>query len=67
MKMVLRKFEDIKGVIRSRKSKDRLYNGQEKKYKWQTMLCKTLYRKIKIEQHKHHKKPGMHTSVPEGF
>jgi len=29
----LRKFEDNKGVIRSRKSKDRQYNGQKKKDK----------------------------------
>jgi hypothetical protein len=32
--MVHEKFEDIKGVIRSRKSKkDRQYNGQKKKDK----------------------------------
>ena len=59
MNIVLRKCEDIKGVTRSRKSKDRQYNGQDEKYKWQTMLCQTLYRKIKIEQHKHNKKSGM--------
>ena len=40
-----------KGVIRSRKSKDRLYNDQEKKTKGQTMIWKTLHRKLKIEQH----------------
>jgi len=37
--------EDIKGVIRSRKSKDRQHNAQKKKYK--RMICKTWH--IKIE------------------
>ena len=40
-------------VIRSRKSKkDREYNGQ--KEKGQTMIYKTLHRKIKIEQRELH-------------
>jgi len=38
------------GLIRSRKSKDRQYNGQKKKDKL-TMIYKTLHRNIKIEQH----------------
>ena len=37
-------------LIRSRKSKDRQYNGQKKKDKW-TMIYITLHRNIKIEQH----------------
>ena len=43
------KFEDVKGAIRSRKSKERQYNA--KKTKGQTMIYKTLHRKLKIEQH----------------
>ena len=40
------KFEGIKGKIRSRKSNDRQYNGQEeKKTNGQTMIYKTLHRK----------------------
>jgi hypothetical protein len=39
-----------KGVISSRKSKDIQYNGQkEKRGKVQTMMYKTLHRKLKIE------------------
>jgi len=38
-------FEDIKGVIRSRKSKkDRQYNAQIKRAKGQTTIYKTLHR-----------------------
>ena len=49
-----RKFDDIKGVIRSRKSKeDKLYKGQEKRDK-KTTIYKTLHRKLMIEQHEHH-------------
>ena len=35
-------FEDNTEVIRIRKSKDRRYNGQKKKYKGQTIIYKTL-------------------------
>jgi hypothetical protein len=39
-----------KGVISSRKSKDIQYIGQkEKREKVQTMMYKTLHRKLKIE------------------
>jgi len=41
------KFEDTKEVIRSRKSKDRQYNGQKNKYKM-TNNDKPLHRKLKI-------------------
>jgi hypothetical protein len=45
-------FEDTKGVIRSRKSKkDRQYNDKRKSTKEQTLIHKTLRRKIKTEQH----------------
>jgi hypothetical protein len=47
-----KKFEDTKGVIRSCKSKkDRQHNGQKKKDKRKSTIYKTLYRKLKIEQH----------------
>ena len=62
--------EDTKEVIRSRKStRDRQYNGQKcedtiirsrksnrKRTKRQTMIYKTLHRKLKIGQHKPHLK-----------
>ena len=46
------KFEDAKGVIRSRKSrKDRQYYGQKKTDKHRYTY---LHRKLKIEQHEPH-------------
>ena len=48
---VTEKLNDIKGVIRGRKSKGRQYNGQKKKDKGQTIILKTLQKKLKIEQH----------------
>ena len=49
------KFEKAKGATRSRKlKKDRQYNGQTKKDK----RYKIVYRKPKIEQHKHYKNRG---------
>ena len=48
-------FEDVKGVIGSRKSKkDRQHNAQKKKDKTQTSIYKTLHRKLKIEQYELH-------------
>ena len=48
------RFQDTKGVIRSHQSKkDIRYNGQKKRTKkGHTMIYKTLYRKLRIEQHK---------------
>jgi hypothetical protein len=40
------KFEDTKAIVRSHKLKNRQY-----KRKRQTMVSKTLHRKLKIEQH----------------
>jgi len=52
---IVEKFQDSKGVIRSRQTKKYIqYNGQKKRTKWQTMIYKTLHRKLKIEQHKRH-------------
>ena len=51
--MYLRKFEDTKEVIRSRKSKkDR--QDKRKRIKGQTTIYKALHRKLKIEQHEPH-------------
>jgi hypothetical protein len=46
--LYLIKFDDTKGIIRSHSSKDRQYNGQRKRTKWETMVYKTLNRKLKI-------------------
>ena len=50
----MRNVEDIKSVIRSCKSvTDRQYNDKDikiKKTKGQTIIYKTQYRKLKIEQ-----------------
>jgi hypothetical protein len=47
--LCLEKFEDTKGVIRSRISKDRQYKGQKKKV--QKTVNITLQIKLKNEQH----------------
>ena len=44
-------FEDSDRVIRSRKPKDRQYNGQMKKDKQQAIRYKTTHRNLKIEHH----------------
>ena len=46
--VVQKGFEDTKGVIGSRNSKDKQCNFQNKK------TYKTLHRKLKIEQHEPH-------------
>ena len=46
-------------LIKIRKwKKNRQYNGQKKRTNEQTMIYKTLHRKVKIEQRKPHKKQG---------
>ena len=54
------KLEDTIGVITNCKSKDRQYNDQ-KKNKGQTLIYKILDRKVKIELHESHKKPGVNS------
>jgi hypothetical protein len=50
-----KKFENTKGVIRSRKlKKDRQFNGNIKKDKGQTMVYKSLHIQLKVEKHEHH-------------
>ena len=45
-------LDDTKGVIRNRKlTKDKQYNGQEKKNQRTNNVLQTQYRKVKIEQH----------------
>ena len=48
------KLDDTKEVIRSKSKKDRQHNGQRAKR--QTMISKTLNRKLKIKQHQANKK-----------
>jgi hypothetical protein len=48
-------FEDTKRVIRSRKSKDRHYNGQKKKDKRTNNDAQNIiHRKLKIEKNETH-------------
>ena len=46
-------FEDIKGIITSLKSKNTLQWPKEKKRKEQTLIYKTLRRKLMMEQQQH--------------
>ena len=48
---ITEKFEDTKGVLRSRNSKNRQYNDQKKKDK---KTSKILQRNLKIEQQETH-------------
>jgi hypothetical protein len=54
------KFEETKGIIRSANLKKISGNTvtKRKRTKGQTMICKILHRKLKIEQHKPHSKKG---------
>ena len=54
--MVVKKeeFEDNKGVIKIRKSKDRQHNDQKKKYNRTNSDLPSIHRKLKIKQHEHH-------------
>jgi hypothetical protein len=51
-------FEDTKGVIRIRKSKNRQHNGQMKKNKRTNKDLQNIHIKLKIEKHEPTKKPG---------
>ena len=42
-------FEDTKGIIRIRKSKDRQHNGQKKKYKRTNNDLQSIHIKVNIE------------------
>jgi len=55
------KFEDTNAVIRNRKSEDRQCNNQKKKNKHR---CKTIHRKLKIEQDEPHKEPARYLTPP---
>jgi intein-encoded DNA endonuclease-like protein len=57
------KFEDTKGVIRSRKSIDTQYNSRHKN-KDKTMTYKALQTKLMIQkQQQQNKQPNTHTLV----
>ena len=60
------KFNNTQGVITSRISKDRQYNGQEKKDKRTSNDLHNNIRKLKIEHHEPTQKPGMNSGGPEG-
>ena len=52
-----KEFEDTKGVIiiqNVRKSEDNNTMAKRKRTKGQTTTCKTILRKLKIEQHETH-------------
>jgi hypothetical protein len=56
-----------KGVNRSLKSKKkRKYNDQRKMRKGQTMIYKTLHRKLEIEQHEPYLKATVNPGASEG-
>lgn len=38
-----------------------------KKQKGQTIICKTLLSKLKIELYKPHQKPGVNLGAPDGW
>ena len=50
--LILEEIEYTKRVIRILKLKDRQYSDKKRKAKEQTMIYKTLHRKLNIEQHK---------------
>jgi hypothetical protein len=58
-----KKFEETKGVIRIRKSKDRQHNGQTKRSNVQTTIYKTLHRKRETRTPLF--KPGVSSGAPE--
>jgi hypothetical protein len=47
-KKYLENVEDTKGLNRSRRSKNRQYNGKENRIKRQTMIYKTLHLKLGV-------------------
>jgi hypothetical protein len=63
---VQEEFEDTKGVILSRISKNRQNTGKKKKYKRTNNDLQNIHVKLKIEKHKLHQKPGVNPGAPEG-
>jgi hypothetical protein len=60
------KFEDTKGLIRSRKMKDRQYNGQRKKGKRTNNYLRNITQKTKDWATLTHYKSGSNSGAPEG-
>ena len=51
-------------IISRKANMNRNCNGQNKNRQMQIIINKTLYRKIKIEQHESHSKPGVSSFFP---
>ena len=54
---VFRKLKDTNGIIRSRKSNEKLHNSKKRKEKWtkyQNIIYKILQRKPMTVQHENH-------------
>jgi hypothetical protein len=62
-----RKFEDTKGVIRSRKSKDKQNNGQRKRTKWTSNDLQNITQKTKDRSTRTPLKTGDELGCPEEF
>ena len=62
----LEKSEDNKGVISSRRSKDRQYNGQRKKGQKDKQRFTNITLKIKDRATRTPLKPGVSSNAPEG-
>ena len=58
-------FEDTKGVIRIRKSKDRQYNGQKKKNKRTNNDIQNIAHKTKDRVTRTQLKTGVNSGAPE--
>ena len=56
-----------KRIITSRKWKDRLKKANRKNTAGQTMIYKTVHRKVKAEQHKPHLNPGVKSGALKGY
>ena len=59
------KFEDTKGLSRSLKSDNTMV--KRKTTKRQTMIYKTLHRKLTIERHEPRKKTGVNSGASKGL
>jgi len=60
------KFEDTKGVMRSRKEKERQHNGQKTKYKMSNNDLQNITRKTKDRETRTPLKNGGELRCPEG-
>jgi hypothetical protein len=56
-----------KRITTSRKRNDRLKKANRKNIAGQTMIYKTVHRKVKAEQHKPHLNPGVKSGALKGL